>query len=128
MGNGFSAAGYHYLANSPLVSQIQFTNGSALRMTTTKQYDNLNRLTSIQSSAGVSPAASSAYSYNNANQRMSMTNADNWYWVYQYETLVQVISGAKYGRWHAGGGSAFTYNFDDIGNRKATYEGSVLEL
>ncbi len=38
-----------YLANSPLVSQISFTNGSQHRMVTTKQFDLLNRLSSATS-------------------------------------------------------------------------------
>ena len=45
------SVGYTYLANSPLVGQIGFTNNGSWCMTTTKQYDYLNRLTSI-SSAG----------------------------------------------------------------------------
>ena len=43
------AVGYTYLANSPLLSQIGFTNNGAWRMTTSKSYDFLNRLTSISS-------------------------------------------------------------------------------
>ena len=43
-----NSAGYGYLANSPLVGQILFTNNGTVRMTTTKQYDYLNRLTAIQ--------------------------------------------------------------------------------
>jgi hypothetical protein len=65
-------------------------------MTTSKQYDLLNRLTAIQSSAGLSPAGSSAYAYNLANQRTALTNADNAYWIYTYDTLGQVTSGRKY--------------------------------
>jgi RHS repeat-associated protein len=42
-----ATAGYFYLANSPLVGQIGFTNNGAWRMTTTKAYDSLNRLTEI---------------------------------------------------------------------------------
>src|SRR5438105_14774988 len=42
--DGTYAAGYTYLANSPLVSQIIFRQNGTARMTTTKQYDNLNRL------------------------------------------------------------------------------------
>jgi RHS repeat-associated protein len=38
-----------YLANSPLVGQIGFTNNGAWRMTTTKAYNSLNRLTEISS-------------------------------------------------------------------------------
>jgi hypothetical protein len=42
-----NSATYSYLANSPLVSQITFQNGATTRMTTAKQYDDLNRLTSV---------------------------------------------------------------------------------
>lgn len=34
-----NTATYSYLANSPLVGQIAFTNYNALRLTTVKQYD-----------------------------------------------------------------------------------------
>jgi RHS repeat-associated protein len=122
--DGTNSAAYTYVANSPLVGQIVFTNGGALRMTTTKQYDYLNRLTQIQSSVSGSPVASFNYGYNPANQRTAVTNADNAYWVYQYDSLGQVISGKKY--WNDGtpvAGQQFTYNFDDIGNRTSTASG-----
>ncbi len=51
--NGSSTATYSYLANSPLVSQIVFKQSGTNRMTTTKQYDYLNRLTSIVSPPSV---------------------------------------------------------------------------
>src|SRR5271157_1306461 len=47
-GNGNSAA-YSYLAFSPLVGQIVFKSNTVTRMTTAKQYDYLNRLSSISS-------------------------------------------------------------------------------
>jgi hypothetical protein len=53
-GSGSSAT-YSYLANSPLVGQIAFANGGQTRMTTTKQYDHLNRLTSISSTGLAAP-------------------------------------------------------------------------
>jgi YD repeat-containing protein len=90
-GNG-NTAGYSYLANSPLVGQIAFANDGAVRMTTTKQYDYLNRLTGIASA----PASSFNYAYNAANQRTQVTDTDSSYWVYQYDPLGQVISGRKY--------------------------------
>lgn len=116
--DGTNSATYSYVANSPFVSQIVFTNSGTLRMTTTKSYDYLNRLTSIQSSAGASTVASFSYANNLANQRTSVTNVDNSYWVYQYDSLGQVTSGKKY--WSDGtpvAGQQFTYKFDDIGNR-----------
>jgi RHS repeat-associated protein len=106
------------------VEQILFTNGSALRMTTTKQYDSLNRLTNIPSVPTASSAVSFAYTYNSANQRTAVTNADNSHWVYTYDSLGQVISGRRY--WSDGtpvAGQQFEYAFDDIGNRKSTAYG-----
>lgn len=47
--NGSYRAAYTYLANAPLVSQIAFRSNTVTRMTTTKSYDMLNRLTSIVS-------------------------------------------------------------------------------
>src|SRR5437867_12926191 len=93
-------------------------------MTTTKAYDNLNRLTSIRSGAGVSPVASFAYAYNAANQRTAITNADNSCWVYSFDSLGQVIAGRKL--WADGtpvAGAQFEYGFDDIGNRTSTRAG-----
>lgn len=122
--SGTNTASYAYLANSPLVSQIAFTNGSALRMTTTKQYDLLNRLTSITNLPSAASALGFRYAYNNANQRTSVTNADTARWVYQYDSLGQVMSGKKY--WSDGtpvAGQQFEYSLDDIGNRKTTASG-----
>lgn len=119
--NGADSAIYTYLANSPLVGQITFRSNSITRMTTTKSYDNLNRLTQISSlgSAGGASPISFNYGNNTANQRTSVTNSDNSFWVYKYDNLGQVISGRKY--WADGtavSGQQFTNSFDDIGNRK----------
>src|SRR5258708_38554341 len=82
LANGGNSASYGYVANSPLVGQIEFDNNNALRVRTTKIYDNLNRLTSI-STANAQGAIldSHGYAYNNANQRTSMTNSDSSFWV-----------------------------------------------
>jgi RHS repeat-associated protein len=118
-GNGNSAT-YSYLANSPLVSQITFAQSSTMRMTTTKQFDYLNRLTSISSQPGASGQPSSAfnYNYNSANQRTKNTFPDGSHWVYQYDWLGQVTNGARY--WSDGtpvAGQQYQYQFDTIGNR-----------
>ena len=61
--DGTFVAAYSYLANSPLVSHIAFKSNTTVRLTTTKTYDNLNRLTSIASvGAGSTPSVSS-YTY-----------------------------------------------------------------
>jgi len=93
---GTNTAAYSYLADSSLVGDIWFTNGSTLRMTTSKTYDFLNRLTNIVSSGTGFQPVSFSYQYNSANQRTSITNADNARWVYQYDALGQVVSGKKY--------------------------------
>jgi YD repeat-containing protein len=132
------------LANSPLVSQIVFATNGMTRMTTSKTYDNLNRLTAISSlptaqlvrhsfparhsfSGGGSGGGSlqpiaSAFSYNPANQRTKDTLADGSYWMYAYDSLGQVTNGCKY--FPNGApvpGQQFDYAFDTIGNRTQTW-------
>ena len=67
-------------------------------MTTSKQYDFLNRLTQISSQPGASglPPVAFNYNYNNANQRTQEKLADGSYWVYNYDSLGQVTGGHKY--------------------------------
>ncbi len=119
-------ATYSYLANSPLVGQITFSTGGSTRMTTTKQYDNLNRLTQISSApsgSGLLPIAY-AYTYNAANQRTRNTFGDGSHWVYQYDWLGQVTNGARL--WNDGtpvAGQQYQYAFDTIGNRTQTRSG-----
>jgi RHS repeat-associated protein len=121
-----NSAAYSYLANSPLVSQITFKQSGTTRMTTTKSYDYLNRLTSISSqpsASGLLPVAFN-YNYNPANQRTKDTLVDGSYWVYGYDSLGQVTNGCKY---FADGtpvaGQQFDYTFDTIGNRTQTMAG-----
>ena len=124
--DGTNSAVYTYLANSPLVGEIQFRQNGNVRMTTTKQYDSLNRLRSISSvgSASSSKPISYAYSYNDANQRTHARLADGTYWFYNYDNLGQVRIGKKY--WNDQkpvAGQQFEYRFDDIGNRIQTKTG-----
>lgn len=86
----------------------------------TKNYDNLNRLTSITSTPLGSSAFSYSYSYNSANQRTQTVLADGSYWTYSYDSLGQVIAGQKY--WSDNtpvAGEQFGYAFDTIGNRQS---------
>ena len=92
--DGVTSASYSYLANSPWVGQMFYTNNGTRRMTRTHQYDFLNRLTAV-ASAAASVSNAFAYAYNSANQRFRCTLADSSYWVYQYDTLAQGISGKK---------------------------------
>jgi YD repeat-containing protein len=123
--DGTNSATYGYVVNSPLVGQICFKNNATLRMTTAKSYDNLNRLTStVTSNAQSAILDLHSYTYNNANQRTGMTNADSSRWVYQYDSLGQVTNGTK--SWSDGtlvAGQQFGYAFDTIGNRQSTTAG-----
>ncbi len=117
---------YTYLANSPLVSQITHKQSTTTRMTETRQYDLLNRLTSISSTpagAGQLPVGF-VYHYNDANQRTRGTLEDGSFWIYEYDRLGQVVSGKRY--WMDGSpvpAQQFEYGFDDIGNRTSTMAG-----
>jgi YD repeat-containing protein len=101
------------------VGQITFSNNGVWRMTTSKQYDYLNRLTSVASSSN-----SFAYQYNAANQRTQATLIDGSAWRYQYDALGQMVAGNK--SWVDGtlvAGQQFDYTFDTIGNRTQTQAG-----
>jgi RHS repeat-associated protein len=112
------------IANSPLVSQIVFKQSGTTRMTTTKSYDFLNRLTQISSAPSAASTVSYGYAYNSANQRTRVTLADGSYWQYIYDSLGQVVSGHRF---FADGtpvaGQQFDYSFDNIGNRTQALAG-----
>jgi hypothetical protein len=131
--DGANNAAYSYLANSPLVSQILFTNNTTRRMTTTKSYDYLNRLTQVSSSPNVSYTLPLAfnYTYNSANQRTHNTLADGSYWVYGYDSPGQMTNACKYfSNGTPVAGQQFDYTFDNIGkpNRFEPYPRQVTKL
>jgi YD repeat-containing protein len=112
--DGSFSATYGYLANSPLVEKIDFRQSSTVRMTTTRKFDNLNRLGWISSWSSAGAASSSSYLYNSANQRTRLTNEEGAYWEYAYDSLGQVQSGKK--RWANEAlvpGMQFEYGHDD---------------
>jgi len=122
--DGTYQADYIYLANSPLVSQIIMRSNSTVRMTTTKEYDFLNRLLTISNQPSADSAISFDYVYSDANQRVRRTDSDGSYWIYQYDFLDQLTSGKHY--WLDGtpvAGQQFEYAYDDIGSRTQTKAG-----
>jgi RHS repeat-associated protein len=123
--DGTHSATYAYHANSPLVSSITFKESGTTRLTTSKAYDFVNRLTSISSSnATLGTFNSHVYVYNDGNQRTRVNLADGSYWLYDYDNKGQITSGKKY--WSDGtavAGQQFAYTFDDIGNRTMTADG-----
>jgi len=116
---------YGYVTDSALIGNVTFKQSTTPRLTTTKNYDYLNRLRSISSVAsGETLPLSYSYTYNNANQRTGMTLVDGSYWVYDYDALGQVKSGKRY--WSDGtpvAGQQFEYGHDTIGNRTSTLAG-----
>ncbi len=124
---GASTATYAYLPNSPLVGSITFKQSGATRLTTTKAYDNLNRLSGITNTSSFPALPSVQYDYNAANQRTRATREDNAYWDYGYDALGQVSSATK--KIASGDpvpGLDYSYTYDDIGNRKLSTLNSQL--
>jgi RHS repeat-associated protein len=120
-----SLVSYSYVSNSPLVDGITFQQGGTTRLTTSKSYDNLNRLRQIASVTNAQAVASFAYAYNSANQRTAVTNVDGSRWAFGYDRLGQVTNGWRY--WSDGSdvlGQTFNYAFDDIGNRRTVGTGT----
>ena len=122
--DGVYSATYSYVANSPLINDIIFKSNTAVRLTTTKTYDRLNRLIAISSAPSASSVMSFSYGHNNANQRVKVDTGDGAYWLYEYDKLGQVVSGKKYWNDHTPvPGQQFDYGFDEIGNRTSTKAG-----
>jgi RHS repeat-associated protein len=125
---GTAGAVYSYEPNSPLVNQITYTNSAAARLTSTKQFDRINRTISVQNTANGATVASYGYQYNQANQRTNLALADNSQWRYGYDSMGQVTVGKRY--WSDGvavAGQQYEYFYDDIGNRRtASFGGNPL--
>lgn len=124
VGDGTNAVLYSYLTNSPRWDHLVFQRSAQNVITTTRENDALNRLTGVNSSGGGVPAASFHYLYNAADQRTTVLKGDQSAWKYQYDALGQITSGRNY--WADAtpvAGQQFTYDFDDIGNRKFTASG-----
>jgi RHS repeat-associated protein len=131
---GTHVATYGYLANSSLIESVTVKEGSATRLTATRIYDKLNRLTSV-TNVGASATRSAAYELDDANRRQRLTREDNAYWDFDYDPLGQV-TGATKRRADAAAlpGHAFSFDYDDIGNRltstanvrTSTYEPTLL--
>jgi len=119
--SGAAMATYTYLDKSNLIGNLMLKNAGATRLTTVRNFDNLNRLSSVTSTPSGGAAIIHSYSYNLANQRTQLTREDGSYWQYGYDALGQVNSSTK--NLQSGSpinGYSFTATFDDIGNRVST--------
>ncbi|NQU38648.1 MAG: DUF2235 domain-containing protein [Lentisphaerae bacterium] len=115
-------AGYAYGADGLTVTNLVLGPDGVVN--TTKEYDGLNRLTRIAHQTSVGDTRFHAYTYNDADQRISATTEDGSVWQYRYDDLGQLISGKKY---FADGtpraGAQHEYQYDRIGNRKSVRNG-----
>jgi RHS repeat-associated protein len=124
--DGQYSAQYHYLANSPLVRQIEYRDGEVLRMATVKEHDRLNRLQSVETKPVNDQAVGYAYEYNAANQRTRATLTDKTAWQYGYDRLGQLTNGVKVdAKAKSLANATFGYTYDSIGNRKTAVASGV---
>jgi RHS repeat-associated protein len=130
---GPNTATYGYLTNSALVQSVTFANNGATRLTTTKTYDNLNRLSAISNQPSASGALNSqpstlnySYAYNASNQRTRVTREDNAHWNYTYDLLGQVTSSRKLLADETPVlAHDYAWTYDDIGNHRMASRGAV---
>jgi len=114
---------YDYLANSPHIEKVEFRTHGQEMMRTKKTRDRLGRLlsTTTHRTRDGSLLSSHDYSYNLANQRVSVEGASGESWAYEYDPIGQLVSGE---RTNNSGAliDQYTYLFDDIGNRQKVME------
>ena len=121
--DGTNTATYSRISGSNLLNTTTITQGANTRLTTTRNYDAQNRLTSISSTAGAVTKTYS-YTYNDKDRRSRLDMADGSYWTYTYDAKGQIVSGAKYDSANkAIPGQSFTYSYDDIGNLTSEQRG-----
>jgi len=125
--DGSSSATFAYVANSPLLQQIQLKQGAFTALTVSRQYDRWSRLQAQTAVGGISGSIGQEYTFNSAGQRVRANLMDGSYWVYEYDALGQVRTGRRY--WNNGdpvAGQQFEYAYDDVGNRTSNKTGGDL--
>jgi RHS repeat-associated protein len=127
---GAASASYAYRSGTRQVESVTFKNDAVTRLTQTRTYDDLHRLTGITSQNGA-PLAASDYVMDDAGRRTSTVLADGTWWKYTYGDFGQVTGAER--RRMAGSapddsdpalpGQSFTYAYDGLGNRTSTTQG-----
>jgi RHS repeat-associated protein len=119
--NGAEVATYAYLPNSNLIGSLTFQNAGGTKLATNLGHDFLARTSSLTSAPSGAGPISQSYTYNQANQRITVTREDGSYWQFGYDALGQVTSANK--SLSSGAqvsGYEFSANYDEIGNRSST--------
>jgi RHS repeat-associated protein len=123
--SGTNTATYAYHPNSALVHTITFAQGGTTGLTTTKEFDEFDRLSSNVSVPTASDTVGVTFHYNDAGDRDTATLPDGTFWSYGSNTRGEVISGTKkLADSTALSGYQFGYTFDDIGNRLTATRGA----
>ncbi len=115
---------YGYLADSDAVETLTFKSGSSTRLTSTRGYDNSDRLDGVSNTYGSSQSQSFGVTmFDDLNRRREVTREDATRWTYGYNDKGEVTSGMREKSASpntAVPGWSHAYTFDEIGNRKTT--------
>ncbi len=120
--NGSAFAAYTYSADRGQWSKLQMGLSGTNRLTTSRVYDKVDRLTWLTNAYASTDVF--GFAFNAAGQMTRRDEPDGAYWIYTYDSLGQVTSGKKY--WSDSSpvaGQQFEYAFDDIGNRNSSASG-----
>ena len=129
--SGAATANYGYRTGTRQIESVTFVEGANTRLTQTRTYDDLHRLTGVTSQTG-SLLAASDYTLDASGRRARTVLADGTWWKYTYDNLGQVTAAER--RRTAGAnpadtdpvipGQGFSYGYDGLGNRTAATQGS----
>ncbi len=128
--SGTASAAYTRRTGTRQIESVTFADSSTTRLTQTRTYDDLHRLTGVTSQNGA-PLAASGYTLDVSGRRARTVLADGTWWQYTYDTHGQVTAAER--RRTAGAapddsdpaipGQQFGYAYDGLGNRTAATQG-----
>ncbi|HWB05279.1 MAG TPA: RHS repeat-associated core domain-containing protein [Verrucomicrobiales bacterium] len=133
--SGTATAAYAYRTGTRQIASVTFAESATTRLTQTRAYDDLHRLTGVTSQTpGPVDLAASSYTLDDAGRRSSTLLADGTWWKYTYDDHGQVLSAER--RRMTGTtpnvsdpavpGQQFTYSYDGLGNRVAAIQGGAV--
>ena len=118
---GTDTADYTYHPNSALLHTLTTKRSGTTRLTTTRGFDNFDRLESNIAVPSGGGSVGTTYLYDAAGNRERATLPDATYWSYDPNDRGEVEGGTKkLANDTALSGYAFGYQFDGIGNRTST--------
>ena len=116
VGDGTNTATYSRVPGTNLLNSTTISQGGVTKLTTSRTYDSLYRMTGISSASGTVTKAYN-YTYDAKDRRTQLNMPDGSRWVYGYDDQGQIKSGVKYdAAGKAVPGQSFGYDYDGIGN------------